>query len=649
VDPQSQGRTDVPAHLTIVDGQATLVRDGRLEPAEPNQILLGGDRLRTSAGRLEIRFADNSALAVDEDTTLDLLSDSLVRLVEGRLRITISRSSEDLDYRIDAAAGFAEIRSAGEYRVQTGKDERGKAEVSLLVYRGSAELGNDFGRTVVRAGRYALTSVDTEPSLPYTINSAAWDEFDQWVEALRESHVAQPAPRRRPYSRRKPVTTPARSTRMERGITRRAIGAVGIRACPSGGNHIDGPMVYRLLRLELVGIDHWAWPTYHYGRWGVSGAGWYWIPGTVWGPAWVSWGVWPGYVGWCPLGYNGYPVIGWGAVATPYYRDPWSAWTVMPAHAWTHNTWVNDHRVHKDGMPPGTRGGFSERRGGPMPTGSDRPRRELPPIGPPTAPRNTAVARSGSSSGGADRGGARIRTDDALPGFPSSGSPASGFPVSTRPAMAQPPQTRGGNVRTPDAAVASSSNGFPAARSTVRFPDATSAVPRATAPRADVSRADPRANSTSADVRQPTPSRATPRQVEPDPIGPVMRADPSRGARRVPDINRAAPAQAQPDRGAITTSGAATANGRSASSQAGARPSWGRDAPPTAGPRRRPRPGPRRRRLPGLPCAARPRHASSRVCPATIAGRRRWRWRSGRAKSGPGHVARRPRRPRPIN
>ena len=62
-----------------------------------------------------------------------------------------------------------------------------------------------------------------------------------------------------------------------------------------------------------IGGGAWGWPTHHYGRWGVSGAGaWFWIPGAQWGPAWVSWAVAPDYVSWCPLGCDNRPVVGWG-------------------------------------------------------------------------------------------------------------------------------------------------------------------------------------------------------------------------------------------------------------------------------------------------------------------------------------------------
>ncbi len=56
--------------------------------------------------------------------------------------------------------------------------------------------------------------------------------------------------------------------------------------------------------------DGWAWISheewgsipFHYGRWGYdSYFGWFWVPGTIWGPAWVSWRWNDQYVGWAPL------------------------------------------------------------------------------------------------------------------------------------------------------------------------------------------------------------------------------------------------------------------------------------------------------------------------------------------------------------
>lgn len=54
----------------------------------------------------------------------------------------------------------------------------------------------------------------------------------------------------------------------------------------------------------------WGWAPFHYGRWAHVGArGWCWVPGTHWGPSWVSWRHHDGYLGWAPLP----PACGWSS------------------------------------------------------------------------------------------------------------------------------------------------------------------------------------------------------------------------------------------------------------------------------------------------------------------------------------------------
>ena len=54
--------------------------------------------------------------------------------------------------------------------------------------------------------------------------------------------------------------------------------------------------------------EPFGWAAYHYGRWvNDPDYGWEWVPGTDWGPAWVSWQEGDGYCGWAPLP----PAVGW--------------------------------------------------------------------------------------------------------------------------------------------------------------------------------------------------------------------------------------------------------------------------------------------------------------------------------------------------
>ena len=73
--------------------------------------------------------------------------------------------------------------------------------------------------------------------------------------------------------------------------------------------------------------DPWGWAAYHYGRWNWGmGYGWYWVPGTVWAPAWVSWRYGGGYAAWCPLGPEGvvfgYQHPAWVAVSEQHFTQP---------------------------------------------------------------------------------------------------------------------------------------------------------------------------------------------------------------------------------------------------------------------------------------------------------------------------------------
>jgi hypothetical protein len=77
----------------------------------------------------------------------------------------------------------------------------------------------------------------------------------------------------------------------------------------------------------FVSTDPWGWAAYHYGRWNWGmGVGWYWIPGRVWGPAWVSWRYGGGYVTWCPMGPRGvvfgYGHPGWVVVGEAHFTQP---------------------------------------------------------------------------------------------------------------------------------------------------------------------------------------------------------------------------------------------------------------------------------------------------------------------------------------
>ncbi len=89
----------------------------------------------------------------------------------------------------------------------------------------------------------------------------------------------------------------------------------------------------------------WGWAPFHYGRWAwLDHVGWVWVPGTVWGPAWVVWRYSDAYVGWSPLmaGYDWW--YGWSYY--PVFYDHWTFihWNHFCSHHPRHH-YLPRHRV----------------------------------------------------------------------------------------------------------------------------------------------------------------------------------------------------------------------------------------------------------------------------------------------------------------
>ena len=89
--------------------------------------------------------------------------------------------------------------------------------------------------------------------------------------------------------------------------------------------YTDGRWVDTAWGWSFVSDVPWGWAAFHYGRWGFrAGLGWFWVPGYVWAPAWVSWRYYAGYVCWSPFAPAGF-----------VYQRTWPGWVVVPSRAFT--------------------------------------------------------------------------------------------------------------------------------------------------------------------------------------------------------------------------------------------------------------------------------------------------------------------------
>jgi uncharacterized protein YraI len=92
-----------------------------------------------------------------------------------------------------------------------------------------------------------------------------------------------------------------------------------------------GRWVYTDRGWTWVSNEPFGWATYHYGRWGFSNrVGWFWVPGSRWAPAWVSWRESDDYLAWAPMppAYDGGINVNVSIGTVPDYY-----WQVVPSRS----------------------------------------------------------------------------------------------------------------------------------------------------------------------------------------------------------------------------------------------------------------------------------------------------------------------------
>ena len=516
-----------PAHVSAVQGRAIVEREGRAEAVTENLPLLVGDRLRTDTGRLEVLLPDGSALALDADSTVDLLAGGLMRLLGGRMVLVVSRPADGeprRDYQVDARAGAVRFLTTGDYRVSV-VGTAGAPGVEVAVVRGQAAL--DAGGSSVRlsAGERATAVEGQGIASPRPFNSASTDDFYVWADQLRSERVGSQS------NAYLPSDLQVYGGTFDRDGTWDSLPDHGDvwypRVAPDWRPYYDGAWQSYGWGWTWVGAGRWVWPTHHYGRWGHGARGWFWMPSAAWGPGWVSWGMATDYVAWCPLGWNDNPVFGLSfGLSTGWHSDPWRGWTVAPQHAFGRGGRVPSYALRGDHLNAVEPSRFATHRTGPAGSG-------------------TAVSRGPAQSFGSSYGraqsvaGARERATSER--APMAGS----VPLPVRPGVSQ----RSGSADSPSPHM---SEQAVAADRLRRIAPARTAAPRrdATGPFASPSR-----------TPLPYPDRfrspAASERREPGPTA-VPRSEPSRS----PAAQSRSPNRPQPASDPRTTSAPAAGGGR---------------------------------------------------------------------------------------
>ena len=91
--------------------------------------------------------------------------------------------------------------------------------------------------------------------------------------------------------------------------------------------YVNGQWVWTDYGWYWMSDEPFGWATFHYGRWYYDDFyGWVWVPGEVWGPAWVEWRYSNDYIGWAPLA----PYAEFSFNVGITYTNRWAA----PVHYW---------------------------------------------------------------------------------------------------------------------------------------------------------------------------------------------------------------------------------------------------------------------------------------------------------------------------
>jgi hypothetical protein len=409
---QSTSGEAAPAHVSVVDGEATLSRDVESVPADMGMPLVPGDRLRTGRGRAEVLFPDGSVLDLDEFTTLDVQAPWLLRLTGGRVRLTVPREATSR-FQIDMPAASVRVEVPGEYRVSVfGSSTYPQSE--LAVSRGSADLLADRGSVRLQAGERSTAWANDVPSRPEPFNAARSDTFDRWASALHDDRSGGRSAQYLPPDLRVYGATLDQYGTWQYDTSYGYIWYPAVDAAwrPYYSGYWASVPSYGW---TWIGTEYWAWPTHHYGRWGYGRNQWFWIPERHWAPAWVSWGAAPGYVGWCPVGFDNRPVFSLsmsGGIGR-------GGWVALPREHFG----VRGEYVHRYAVEPRA---FSART--PLTMQSS------PPVAPPRVPTRRIV---GAQPGG-DVQPPRL-SDPGRPGTAGGAPPSGRGPASSAPPRPAPP------------------------------------------------------------------------------------------------------------------------------------------------------------------------------------------------------------------
>ncbi len=318
------------SYISYLERYATVQPVSQEESLEAviNMPLVGGDRVDTAReARMEIVLADGNTMWLDEYTTLSLdavaysrdteADRTVVFLSEGTIMVEITEFAlSDRPIRIDGRGATVYLDERGLYRVQT----LSSGGLRIEVVSGLAEAATSSGGVLIRAQSSAEIGAG---EVQRSEGRVAWeDDFASWVEMRRQVPSGE-------TSQYVDIRFSRQAAQLDNYGSWVFVDSINSWAWqPAVGGSWEpyraGRWYWTPTGWAWISYEPWGWLPYHYGSWNFSaGFGWVWSWGAYWGPAWVNWVWWPGYVGWCPYGYYNSWYWGYYGGYYPGYYPPY--------------------------------------------------------------------------------------------------------------------------------------------------------------------------------------------------------------------------------------------------------------------------------------------------------------------------------------
>ncbi len=352
------------SYISYLERYATVQPATQEESLEAvmNMPVVPGDRIDTAReARMEVQLSDGSTVWLDEYTSLsfdavafsrdDQADRTVLYLAEGDVVVEIPPTAlAEEPMRLDSPSSTVYLHRPGLFRVETLRN----GSLRLETWDGLAEASTPSGGALVRAG--SATELEGGQVIRAESQLTTQDDFALWVGQRRDLRAG------------------ASSDHLSGRYARQAssLDAYGSWVYVDSYNtwawqpsvtvgwrpYTAGRWYWTPVGWSWISYEPWGWLPYHYGSWWFDAQfGWVWMWDSYWGPAWVDWVWWPGYVGWCPRGYYDYWWWGHGG-----------------GGGWGHHGAGDTRPPRRSVLPAPERGGGRGGRAGdpPLPTPSSR-------------------------------------------------------------------------------------------------------------------------------------------------------------------------------------------------------------------------------------------------------------------------------------